>query len=147
MVLGQNSLKLTVIEAALEDVFSDIARLHLDHRPGAEAGKIIMLTVGGKTAYAVARGLRSGTSKGQIALDSAMRERLDVKANQVYEFEIKPAGFWGSVCWAWHSTDAMPRVAARLGAISVGLGVLGVLLGLFSLYLTLCPALGGGTAQ
>ena len=132
-------MQLKVIEAALDDVFGDIARLHLDHRPNAKAGKIISLKVGSKRVYAVARGLRSGTDKKNIVLESALRERLDVKPGQEYDFSGDAAGFWGSVCWAWNSTDAMPRVASRLGAISVGLGVVGVMLGLYSLYLTLRP--------
>ena len=139
-------MKLIVTEATRDDVFGDIARLHLDHRPTAKAGKIILLKVGGKRVYAVARGLRSRTDKKNIALESAMRERLDVKPGQEYDFSIEAAGFWGSVCWAWNSTDAMPRVAARLGAISVGLGVVGFMLGLYSLYLTLCATGGGQTS-
>ena len=139
-------MKLKVIEATLDDVFGDIARLHLDHRPNAKAGKIILLKVGTKRVYAVARGLRSGTNKSNISLESALRERLDVKLGQEYDFTIEAAGFWGNVCWAWNSTDAMPRVAARLGAISVGLGVVGFMLGLYSLYLTLCATGGGQTS-
>lgn len=126
-------MKLTVTESALDDVFGDVARLHLDHRPNANAGKIISLKVGSKRVYAVARGLRSGTNKKNIALESALRERLDVEPSQEYDFTVEATGFWGSVCWAWNSTDAMPRVAVRLSVISLGLGLIGFFLGVASI--------------
>ena len=126
-------MQLTVIDATRDDVFGDIARLDLKHRPNSKAGKIILLDVAGQKTYAVARGLRSGSSADQIALDSALRERLGIKTNQTYEFSVLQVGFWGELCWAWHSTDALPRIAARLSALSVLLGLIGLVLGIMSL--------------
>ena len=128
----KKTVRLTIRDATLGDVFSDIARMHLDHRPSAKAGKIVLIRSGNKKAYAVARGLAKGMSKDEISIDSAMRERLEVKVNQSYELVVERAGVVGEVRWAWGSTDAMPRVAARLGAISVGLGAVGLLLGALS---------------
>ena len=126
------SVTLTVKDAALSDVFDDVARLHLDHRPAAKAGRIILIQNGKLKAYAVARGLASGMSKDQISIDSALRERLNVKVNQAYNLKLRRVGFWGEVRWAWDSTNAMPRVAARLGAISFLLGIVGLFLGVLS---------------
>lgn len=123
---------LEVANAALSDVFSDMARVHLDHRPFAKAGKVIVLRVGNRKAYAVARGTARG-GRGIISLDSATREKLDVKAGQIVELTIQKAGFCDEFAWAWGATDAMPRVAARLGAISVVLGAIGLVLGIISL--------------
>jgi hypothetical protein len=124
---------LKVIDADLADVFGDIARLHIQHRDASKAGRIIVLSTGGKKAYAVARGLRKGMTKEEISLDSALRKRLGVEKNDTYDFAIEPAGFWGELVWAWKSTDAYPRIAARLGAISIGLGGAGLVLGIISL--------------
>ena len=128
----ENEIELEVREADLDDVFSDIARLHLDHRPFARAGKIIVLQVGAKTARVVARGAVRNR-KDSISLDSATRERLGVKSNQRATFKIRKARFMDEVIWAWTATDAMPRIAARLGAVSVVLGLLGLVLGIKSL--------------
>ena len=129
--------QLTVVEAESDDVFSDMARVHLDHRPFAKAGKIVVIKCGDKTAYVVARG-SSGNVKGKISLDSATREKLGVKPNQKVELTIEETGFVGQFLWAWNATDAMPRVGARLGAISVLLGLLGLILGGVSLIVTFC---------
>lgn len=63
-----------------------------------------------------------------------MRRKLGVRLNVPAEFVFDEANLWDECVWAWSATDAMPRVAARLGAISVGLGGVGLLLGLISLF-------------
>jgi hypothetical protein len=68
-----------------------------------------------------------------ISLDSATRARLDVKLNKTASFTFEEASLWDELVWAWSATDAMPRVAARLGAISVVLGAVGLFLGIVSL--------------
>ena len=125
-------MQLTVVEADLGDVFSDIARVHIDHRPFAKAGKLVVIYSGNNKAYAVARG-SMGNAKDTISLDSATREKLGVKPKQNVSFTIRPARFIDEFRWAWSATDAMPRVAARLGVLSVGLGMIGLFLGAISL--------------
>lgn len=136
------TVELKVADMALRDIFSDMARLHLDHRPFAKAGKIIVIACDGRTAFVVARG-PAGIGKGTIALDSATRERLNVRPGETRTFTIKKGGFWAEARWAWDATDAMPRVAARLGAISVGLGFVGAIFGVASLIITLCQQSAG----
>lgn len=128
-----NSSSLTVVDASLSDVFGDIARIHLSHRPASKAGKIILLRANGRNAYAVARGLRAGMSKENISLDSALRERLGVSVNETYDFKIDSVGRVGELVWAWRSTDPVPRVAAWLGAVSVAFGAIGILLAIISM--------------
>jgi hypothetical protein len=132
--LGKQTItvELTVVEAGLGDVFSDIARFHLAHRPFARAGRIVVLKAGAKTARVVARGA-AVNSKDTISLDSATRERLLVKAKQRVTFVIQKASFIDEVIWAWTATDAMSRIAARLSAVSVSLGLIGLILGIISL--------------
>jgi len=133
--LSKQTIKvdLQVIAADLGDVFSDIARLDFDHRPFARAGHIVVIKVGSRRARVVARGI-IGNQKHCISLDSATRERLGVKSGQKVKFEICKANFFDEAIWAWTATDAMPRIAARLSAISVALGLIGLLLGIISLW-------------
>jgi hypothetical protein len=131
--------ELEVVEANLRDVFSDVARLHIDHRPFARAGQIIVIICGDKTAYAVARG-PANIKKNQIALDSSTREKLCVKPCQKLNFVIKRASWIDEFRWAWGVTDAMPRVAARLGVVSLILGLIGLVLGALSLWPTIKEA-------
>lgn len=63
-----------------------------------------------------------------------MRSKLGIRPNTSAEFIFEKANLWDECVWAWSATDAMPRVAARLGAISVGLGGVGLFLGLISLF-------------
>ncbi|WP_145201178.1 hypothetical protein [Sphingobium sp. B2] len=125
-------VELTVANAPLRDVMSDIVRLDLSHRPFARAGSVIAIRHGGNRVLAVARG-PAGVGKTGISLDSATRARLDVKLNKTASFTFEEASLWDELVWAWSATDAMPRVAARLGAISVVLGAVGLFLGIVSL--------------
>jgi hypothetical protein len=139
----EGAITLHVIEAPLRDVMSDVARFHKQHRTFGgmllRAGRIVVLKVDNRSAYVVARG-PAGVEYDQISLDSATRDKLNIKANCTASFTIKKANLLHEFLWAWNATDAMPRVAARLGAISVVLGIIGLLLGGLSLYLTIASA-------
>ncbi len=125
---------LVVSSAPLRDVMGDIVRLDLIHRPFALcAGRVIGIRVGGVKASAVVRG-PANVGKSGISLDSAMRTKLGVELNKSANFTFERATLWDEVARAWSATDATPRVAARLGAISVLLGGIGLLLGLISLF-------------
>jgi hypothetical protein len=124
---------LVVSSAPLRDVMGDIVRLDLSHRPFARAGRVIGIRVGGVKVLAVVRG-PANVGKSGISLDSAMRTKLGVELNKCASFTFERATLWDEVVWAWSATDATPRVAARLGAISVMLGGIGLLLGLISLF-------------
>jgi hypothetical protein len=128
--------RLIVKQLHFEDVFQDMARLALEHRPHAKAGKVIVLKVGGRTARALARGA-PGRDATSIYLDDATRDRLEVSAGQQVDLEIERGRFWDEFLWGWHATNAVTRVAARLGIVSVGLGLLGLVLGAWALWLTL----------
>ena len=123
--------RLMVKSLSLGDISEDMARVHLDHRPGSNAGRVIVLKVGSKRVRALARGAPAN-SRGTIHLDQAMRDKLDVALNTEVDFTITRGRFWDEFLWAWQATNAMPRVAARLGTISVMLGMLGLFLGILS---------------
>ena len=126
------STKLRVRQVVAEEVHLDLVRVHQEHRPGTRAGDVIVISVGSKDAVAVARGARDD-ERDTIAMDQQVRRRLGVEREQEYEFRFSKAGSFDALRWAWHATEAMPRVAARLAVVSVGLGLLGLLLGFVSL--------------
>jgi len=125
-------VELTVLNAPLRDVMNDIVRLDLSHRPFARSGSVIGIRYGNKRVLAVARG-PAGVGTACISLDSATRAKLGIQLNQVGAFSFDEAGSWDELAWAWSATDAMPRIAARLGVTSVILGGIGLLLGVISL--------------
>ena len=123
---------LEVSDAQLRDVMGDLVRVDFSHRPFARAGSVVGIRHNGKRVFVVARG-PAGVGKSGISMDQATRKELGLRPNDKAEFVFEKANFWGECVWAWKSTDAMPRIAARLGAISVGLGGIGLILGIISL--------------
>jgi len=128
-------IDLTVVNADQRDVMGDVARVDISHRPFARAGQVIVIRHGRKKAHAVARGA-SSAGKNSIALESAIRAKLGVRINQQATLNFEEAGYLTQLRWAWNASDAMARIAARLAVVSVGLGVLGLLLGIISLIVT-----------
>lgn len=115
-----------------DDVFSDIARVHGDHRPGIKAGHILTLEYEGKFVPLVARGSH-GNERGVIALDLETRERLgDLALNKSYNFKIHSATWAECIKWAWTATDPTYRIASKLSIVSFILGIIGLFLGLLS---------------
>ena len=125
-------VSLNVLNASLDDVMRDVVRVDLSHRPFARAGRLIVIRHGSNRARAVARG-PANVGKTAIALDAATRKRLGVKLDERANFQFAEAGLWDEILWAWGATDAMPRIAARLGVISILLGFVGLILGVVSL--------------
>ena len=130
-------VNLKVVQAKLNDVFGDRVRVHNSHRPFSRAGDIIVVRHRDKWIAAVARG-PLGHSKSTIQLDQRNRTKLGASASGTQEFSFEEAGWMAQFQWAWNATDAVPRVAARLGIVSVILGALGLALGALSVILTLC---------
>lgn len=141
MTRSSGPVTLSVRQVEIEDVFHDIVRVHLDHRPFAKAGAVVIVEHKGKTIRLVARGAPKN-DKGAVWLDLRSRQRLGLMPNTQAEIHFKKASLRDEFLWAWCATDAMPRIAARLGLLSVGLGLLGVILGVlsFGLALYLTPA-------
>lgn len=129
-------VELTVRAMDREDVFEDMARVHLSHRPFAKAGAVFVIHVNGRKAIVTARGAPKN-SRSNIHLDLETRKMLCVELNKSYDFEFLEADCLDEICWAWRATSAMPRIAARLAILSTSLGCLSILLGVVSFFLGL----------
>lgn len=140
MARKQNTdVKLCVKQSRLADVMADIARFDNSHRTFdgelVRAGRVVVLKTNNRIARVVARG-PAGVSQNEISLSSEIRDRLGLSSNKEALFTIAKANWIDDFLWAWGATDAMPRIAARLGVISVVLGLTGLILGIVSAALT-----------
>ena len=91
-----------------------------------------MIWARGRRVRALARGAPAN-NRTNIYLDLSSRNRLRVRLGEQIEFTIEKGDFMDELLWAWSATDAMPRIAARLGVLSLGLGLIGLFLGIASL--------------
>lgn len=133
---------LTVRQVDIEDVFHDVVRVHLNHRPFAKAGAVVIVEHAGKKIRLAARGAPKN-DKTCVWLDLRSREKLGLQPNTQAAISFSKASLRDEFIWAWSATDPMPRAAARLGLLSVGLGFVGVLLGGLSIGLAIWLAPGG----
>lgn len=130
-------MQLTVEEARLDEVFSDTVRIPRKFRQEISNGSVVLLRHGSNKRYATVRGLDD--TRPVILMDEFMRRKLGLKLSGSFDASaMKKAGLWGHMCWYYTASNPAVRVPARVAVISMGLGVLSVLLGTWSVWLTLC---------
>jgi hypothetical protein len=67
-----------------------------------------------------------------VLLDERIRHRLKIKAGETYDFELSKTDYCGQVSWALEASDIRHSFAARLALVSVVLGLVGLLIAVFS---------------
>jgi hypothetical protein len=102
-----------------------MAEIHKNH--------VYRLMVNNKSRLVALR----GSYNNGISMDEVTREKLGIQANRSYHFDFYKTTWIGQFLWAWGATDPAYRIATRLGALSLVLGIVGTILGVWSLYLTL----------
>lgn len=132
--------KLVVKKSAEADVYRDIARVPEVHRRDQkgntiEEGSVCKLSCEGRSAHVLLRG-KGDETEAAVWLDERTRNRLGVAPGEQREFELRPVGLWGQTCWAWHASDPSYFVVARLAVLSVVLGLIGLALGILSVFLS-----------
>ncbi|MBI5886728.1 MAG: hypothetical protein HZB85_09155 [Deltaproteobacteria bacterium] len=133
-------MKLIVHQVDKEDVYRDIVRIPEVYRLDASGSKIsegtvCKITANGQSSFAILRGLKNETRK-VIRVDGKLRDKLKIKDKDGEEvrFDFKKVGLCGEFMWAWDASDPAYRVAARLALLSVILGLLGLMLGVFGVW-------------
>ena len=103
------------------------ALINFARRDGAKRFEIVQITsTTGKSVRAACIGHYQAPNI--IKLDYDLRSALGVQLEQEVILEIKKCGFLGALFWYLSARDPMIRVPAVLAAISVGLGMLSVVL-------------------
>jgi hypothetical protein len=135
---------LAVHRASEDDVYKDIARVAEIYRKDRKRktipeGTLCKVSLSDSKAYAILRG-KADSNQPYIWLDERTRNRLGVNLGDECDFEFEKVGIFGQVCWACTASDLAYRVAGRLAVLSILLGLLGLALGILSLWLTLRSA-------
>jgi hypothetical protein len=129
--------KLRVYPLWKEDVFRDILRLGLNDRGDLREGSVCSVSVNGRSAQLIVRGSEEALAGG-IMFDEYTRRKLgSLQEGMTYEFTIRESGVLQQVWWACNVADRGARISAWIGIISIGLGVLGAILGGVGLYISM----------
>lgn len=130
-------MKIKVRSAASDDVYKDIIHIPESCRHDAYGhvipeGTVCKVAYRGRATFALVRGSGNSSEK-EIRIDERLRNLLGFSINEEVDLQLKKVGLWGQFRWAWNASDPAYRVAARMGGLSVILGLTGLLLGLLSL--------------
>ena len=109
-----------------DDVYHDRARIAEGHRGGVKESTICAISANGRSVLLEVRGLESDTNE-IIRLDDRTRVALGVELGVRYWFAIRPVSWLGQFRWAWNASDPTARIAARLGLLSLFLGIVALL--------------------
>lgn len=130
--------RLQVRQLDMDYVYRDVTMVNVAHRKDQQGetikeGQVCLVRVGGRTCFAVLRGYQP-SKEPQIHMDEYTRdEKLHVKEEEFYEFEFRPVGLFGQLCWAWNATEMGYQVSSRLAVLGFVMGVLGLLLSIVGL--------------
>ena len=125
-------MKLTVLDADQGDIYRDIARIPLAYRNGIKEGTICRVRCNGKSWFLALRGSPRHTDA-TIKIDDKTRDELEVNKGREYNFEFDPLNFFMRYYATWYASDPFARVAYQMSLISLGLGVISLLLALIAL--------------
>ncbi len=132
---------LEVEEASRDDVFTDMVRIPKRHRGGIENGTVVRIEHDGNRVFAIARGLEGRNEDPVVVMDEFVRRRLGVKARSKIDSDsIRKASRWEKLTWYLEATNPAVHVPAQVAVISLGLGALSVLLGVVGVIIAICAA-------
>lgn len=129
-------MRLKVSAAQKEDVYKDIIRVSEQYRRDYKGrlipeGTVCLIQVNSKKLYTILRGNLEGGKK-EILIDERLRNRLNLNVGDEVDFIFKKSGLWGEFSWAWNASDPAYRICARLGLISVIIGIIALVISLFT---------------
>jgi hypothetical protein len=129
-----NTKKLTVCKLEVENCWKDLARVPKEHRVDGSGkrirrAKICKVIIGDKHKLLSIHGCQKKDAV--ILMDSITRDDLGVHEGNSYEVELQPVGWLGYLRWASVAADPAYRIPAQISLISLLLGVIGFILGVF----------------
>ena len=130
-------MKLNVRKANYEDVYRDIIRIPESHRYDRnkrkiKEGSVCKVTIDGVSTFAILRGYGDSVEP-LIFIDERLRDKLKVYEHDQIEVQLKQTSPIGQFRWAWNASETAYRVATRMALLSVILGLIGLVMGVFSL--------------
>jgi len=133
-------MKLAVKKSSVDEVYKDMARIPEEYRKDHNGrtipeGRICKLKADSFSTLLSLRG-KQGCTDAAIFIDEKTRNELNLVEGSQVEFNIRQVWWIGQFCWAWHASDPAYRIAARMGAVSVFLGILGLVLGTMGIYIS-----------
>lgn len=133
--------KLRIASAQKGDVFEDIVRINEKYRRDSAgkpigAGSICKISVGERSIRAIVRGLQESDIP-QMCLDDNLRAKLGVKLGGEADVALSKCTLWGETIWGWGASEPTYRISTRVALISLVLGIIGLVLGGISLWVTL----------
>jgi hypothetical protein len=133
------SVSLTVRPADRDEVYQDLVRIQATYRRTADGlhvpeGQVCRITAEktGRSTLVVLRG-RHGPDEPSIWIDEMTRDVLGIQVGQQTSFRLENDVWFGAWRWASRSSDVGYRICAQLALLSVGLGLLGLVLGIISI--------------
>ena len=63
-------------------------------------------------------------------MDDKTRTDLGITDKNEYDFQLEELGWLGQFRWAWNASDPAPRIAARIGLVSMLMSLVGIVFGL-----------------
>ncbi len=129
--------RLTVHELSIADVWKDVARIPQAYRKDVSGknirrAKVCHVTIGNKHKLLAIHG--SPEKDARILLDDPTRIEFGVQVGDTCEVELRPVLWFGYWQWAWNASDPAYRVPAQISLISLILGIIGLALGVLSLW-------------
>ncbi|WP_155326476.1 hypothetical protein [Alkalilacustris brevis] len=113
---------------------SSIVRLHQSHRSGIERYDVARITNTSDRSRSYDAVLLGHDDDSAIYMAFDTRQALGVKKNAQLDFELKALGWFDKLRWYLRTPDPRIFIPAWLAIWSVGLGVVGIVLGVVSLF-------------
>jgi hypothetical protein len=137
LLFWETAMKLRVARIRQEDVYKDIARIPEAHRFDRRGkripeARICKVTTGGRSVLLSLRGQQEH-GEPAIQIDDKTRQALGIEEGREAEFAFRKVGWPGQFLWAWRAADPAYRIAARLGLLSVILGLAGLAIAVMTL--------------
>jgi|SRR3989344_5014844 len=131
---------LEVHQARNGEILKDLVRVSEKKRISRTGNKIKANSVckisspsTGGSVFAVLRGLEQFGEENFIRMDEYLREDLCIEFGERYEFVFETK-WWYRFVWPWGATDPGYKISSKIALISLGLGIISVILGLIAIY-------------
>lgn len=116
-----------------------IVRLHYSHRSGMGRYGVARIINKDNLSRSFDAVLLGHDDESAIYMDFDARQALGIEKGAQLNFRLRKLGCLGKLCWYLKAPDPRIYIPAWLAACSVGLGLIGVILGIIALLNVAAP--------